>query len=160
MEELEVYDHLANKKTLVIYMAAEGEKWVHLAGGMLTNGRLTRILQDSYDYRPVHQRKVEIGTRLTCSAEVPGTTLRTSRTFPTDWVVVNVETYEPTIDVPGFREVAIAYCERQPLSLEEFKAAIYDNNVKVSVDSFGGDEEAYQRFIASNEAKGYVQVDS
>jgi hypothetical protein len=57
------------------------------------------------------------------------------------------------------REVVIAYCQRKPLSLEEFKEAIYDNKVKVSVDSFGGDEEAYQKFLESDATKGYVQVD-
>jgi hypothetical protein len=31
--------------------------------------------------------------------------------------------------------------------------------VKVSVDSFGGDEEAYRKFLESNAAKGYVQAD-
>lgn len=157
--EIEVYDHLEGKETLVIYMAKSGEGRIRLSGGMLTQDRETRILRDSYDYRPVHQRKVEVGERLMCSARVPGSTLRTSRTIPTDWVVTEVETYQPSIDVPGFREVVIAYCDRQPLSLEEFKAAIDDNNVKVSVDSFGGDEEAYQKFLESQAAKGYVQVD-
>ncbi len=157
--EIEVYDHLEGKETLVIYMAKSGEGRIRLSGGMLTQDRETRILRDSYDYRPVHKRKVEIGERLMCSASVPDSTLRTTRTIPTDWVVTEVETYEPSVDIPEFREVVIAYCERQPLSLEEFKEAIDDNNVKVSVDSFGGDEEAYRKFLESNAAKGYVQAD-
>jgi hypothetical protein len=157
--EIEVYDHLEGKETLVIYMAKSGEGRIRLSGGMLTQDRETRILRDSYDYRPVHKRKVEIGERVMCSASVSGSTLRTTRTIPTDWVVTEVETYEPSADIPEFREVVIAYCERQPLTLEEFKDAIYDNNVKVSVDSFGGDEEAYRKFVESQAAKGYVQVD-
>ncbi|MBE9125450.1 MULTISPECIES: hypothetical protein [unclassified Coleofasciculus] len=158
MAELEVYDHLEGKETLVIYMAKSGEGRIRLSGGLLTQDRETRILRDAYDYRPVHQRQVKIGERLMCSATVGGGGLQTRRILPTDWVVTEVETYEPSADIPGFREVIIAYCERKPLSLAEFKAAIYDNNVKVSVDSFGGDEKAYQEFLKSQSAKGYVQV--
>ncbi len=158
MEELEVYDHLEGKETLVIYMTKSGAGRIRLSGGMLTQDRDSRILRDAYDYRPVHQRKVKIGERLMCSAIVPGGGLQTRRIIPTDWVVTEVENYQPSTEIPGFREVVIAYCDRQPLSLEEFRAAIYDNNVKVSVDSFGGDQEAYQRFLNSENAKGYVQV--
>lgn len=117
MEELEVYDHLADKETLIIYMARSGEGRITLSGGMLTQDRNTRILRDSYDYRPVHKRKVNVGERLMCSAVVPGQTLQTRRTIPTDWVVSEVERYEPSADIPGFREIIIAYCDRQPLSL-------------------------------------------
>jgi hypothetical protein len=156
--EIEVYDHLEGKETLIIYMTKSEEGRITLSGGMLTQCRNTRILRDSYDYRPVHKRKVEVGERLMCSAVVPGQVLQTRRAIPTDWVVTEVEAYEPTVDIPGFREVVIAYCERKPLTLEEFKDSIYDNNVKVSVDSFGGDEEVYNRFLSSEKAKGYVQV--
>ncbi len=88
-----------------------------------------------------------------CSAVVPDQTLKTRRTIPTDWVVSEVESYEPSADMPGFREVVIAYCERKPLSLQEFKELIYDNNVKVSVDSFGGNEAGYKQFLDKEEVK-------
>lgn len=156
--DLEVYDHLADKETLIIYMTRSGGDRITLSGGMLTQDRNTRILRDSYDYRPIHKRKVEVGERLMCSAIVPGQTLQTRRTIPTDWVVTEVESYEPSANIPGFREIILAYCDRQPLSLEEFQDSIYDNNVKVSVDSFGGDEEAYKQFLESEKGKGYVQV--
>jgi hypothetical protein len=156
--DLEVYDYLAGKETLILYMTQSGEGRIPLSGGLLTQDRNTRILRDAYDYRPVHKRQVVIGERLMCSAVVPGQTLQTRRTIPTDWVVTSVETYEPSADIPGFREIAIAYCERKPLSLEEFKALIDDNNVKVSADSFASEEEAYDRFSGSENIKGYVQV--
>lgn len=156
--EIETYDHLEGKETLVIYMTKSGEDKITLSGGMLTQDRNTRILRDSYDYRPVHKRKVEVGERLMCSAVIPFQTLQTRRTIPTDWVVSEVESYAPTIDIPGFREIVIAYCEHKPLSLEEFRDLIHDNNVKVSIDSFGGDEEAYKRFLDSKKVKEYIQV--
>ena len=159
MTQLEVYDHLEGKETLVIYMSQSGGDRIRLPGGIFTQDRNTRILRDAYDYRPIHQRQVKIGERLMCSATIPGGGVETRRIIPTDWVVTEVETYEASIDSPGFREVVIAYCDRKPLSLEEFKAATYDNNVKVSVESFGGDEEAYQRFTNSKNGKNYVQID-
>ena len=141
---MEVYDHLADRETLVIYMTRDEGVSIPLSGGMLTQGRDTRILKDSYDYRPIHQRNVRVGERLTCSAETSGFSCRV---LPTDWVVTEVENYEPTQDIPGFREIVIAYCDRQSLSLEEFKAWIYDTGVTVSADSFGGDEQAYQEWL-------------
>jgi hypothetical protein len=155
MEDLEIYDPLQDKETLVIYMASEGQGYLHLSGGMLTSGRYTNILRESYDYRPLGKRKVKIGDRLYCGMEVPGS-LKRHRSLPTDWVVTKVENYEPTVDVPGFREVVLAYCDRQPLTLDEFKNAIRESNVTVSIDSFGGDEDAYRQFQESNAAKGYV----
>jgi hypothetical protein len=151
--DLEVYDPLADKETLVIYMTKSGQGRITLSGGILTQDRNSRILRDSYDYRPIHKRQVQVGERLMCSAVVPDQTLQTRRTIPTDWVVSEVESYEPSGDMPGFREIVIAYCEKKPLSLDEFKELIYDNNVKVSVDSFGGDEKACQEFLDSEKVK-------
>jgi len=141
----EIYDHLQGKETLIIYMTKEGEKSITLSGGMLTQSHSTRILQDSYDYRPVEKRMVRIGERLTCGA-VSG---HDRIILPTDWVVTEVESYEPIEDIPCFREVTIAYCERQPLSLEDFKDFVYDVTPKVSPDSFGGDLEAYENYQRS-----------
>jgi hypothetical protein len=145
------YDHSADRETLVIYMTrTEGES-VTVSGDLLTNGRITRILQESYDFRPIHKRRVEIGERLTVSASIPGKFA--ARAIPTDWVVTSTETYEPTENIPGFREVVIAYCEQIPLSLEEFRKAVYFFGVTVSLDSFGGDEQAYQKFLEQERTK-------
>ncbi|HBK66548.1 MAG TPA: hypothetical protein DD000_24420, partial [Cyanobacteria bacterium UBA11166] len=84
---LEVYDHLADKETLVIYMTKSGEGRITLSGGILTQDRNSRILRDSYDYRPIQKRQVQVGERLMCSAVVPSQTVQTRRTIPTDWVV-------------------------------------------------------------------------
>jgi len=150
---MEIYDQLADKETLIIYMTKDEGVGIPLSGGMLTQGRDTRILRDSYDYRPIHKRKVEIGERLTCSTTVSACHCRI---LPTDWVVTSVETYEPTQDIPAFREVTIAYCERQPLTLEEFKEWVYDTGVTVSPDSFGGDETAYQAWLESQKEPATV----
>ncbi len=139
------YGHLADRETLVIYMTKTDGESVTVSGDLLTNGRITRILQESYDFRPIHKRQVEIGERLTVSASVPGKLA--ARTIPTDWVVTSTETYEPTDNIPGFKEIVVAYCEQIPLSLEEFRKAVYDSGVTVSLDSFGGDEQAYQQFL-------------
>ncbi|MFL9458897.1 hypothetical protein AB0758_48945 [Tolypothrix bouteillei VB521301_2] len=151
VENSEVYNHLADRETLVIYMTkTEGES-VSISGDLLTNGRITRILQESYDFRPIHKRRVEIGERLRVSASIPGKLA--ARTIPTDWVVTSTETYEPKDNIPGFREVVVAYCEQIPLSLEEFRKAVYDSGVTVSLDSFGGDEQAYQQFKEQERTK-------
>jgi hypothetical protein len=157
-EAYEVYDHLADCPSLVIYMTLHEGESVTVSGDLLTNGRITRILQDSYDFRPIHKRRVEIGERLQVSASIPGKLA--ARTIPTDWVVTSTETYEPTGDIPGFREVVIAYCEQIPLSLEEFRKAIYSSRAVVSLDSFGGDEQAYQRYLESSKAVVNAKVTS
>ncbi|MEG4457086.1 hypothetical protein [Microcoleus sp. N9_A1] len=82
---------------------------------------------------------------------------------PSDWVVVRVFRYEADLsevegDMPEFRDVQIAYCERQPLAPEEAEAMTYEIVSQVSVDSFGGDKEAYQQFLASQESKQYIRV--
>lgn len=146
----EIYDHLADRETLIVYMTKHEEQSITIDGSLLVMGRCTRILQDSYDFRPVHKRQVKIGERLTVSANIGGG-LKT-RTIPTDWVVTEAETYEPKNEIPGFREIIIAYCEQVPLSLDEFRKAIYDSGVVVSLDSFGGDEAAYDKYLQSSKA--------
>ncbi len=155
---IELYDHLAGKETLIIYMAAVGEEMLTLPGGLATNGRCTRILRDSYDPHS-NPKPPEIGTRL-----MVGHSFRTkngqrvAREIPTDWVVSRVEVHETTEDDPVFRAVILAFCNQVPLSLEEFKEWVYDNEIKISLDSFGGDFEAYQQFLRRNEATEYSQV--
>jgi hypothetical protein len=43
---------------------------------------------------------------------------------------------------------------------EEIEAMTRETISKVSVDSFGPNEEAYQRFLASEQSKEYVQTQS
>ncbi|MBW4598923.1 MAG: hypothetical protein KME29_04745 [Calothrix sp. FI2-JRJ7] len=112
-----------NQGTLIIYMAKDEDEWLTIDGNLLANGRCTQILKESYDYRRIEKREVEIGERLLTGIRCKNGT----RTIPTDWVVTSTETYAPSSDIPGFREVTIAYCERIPLSLEEFRSAIYDS---------------------------------
>ena len=43
--------------------------------------------------------------------------------------------------MPLFREVVIAYCEKQPITLEEYKSLVYTGKAQVSAESFGGNEQ-------------------
>lgn len=52
MENQEIYDPLANKSTLVIYMIQSGEKWVEINSDELAIGnQMVRNLRVSYDHR-------------------------------------------------------------------------------------------------------------
>jgi hypothetical protein len=152
----EVYDQIYDRETLIIYMTSDEAEPVNISGDLLINGRCTRILEDSYDFPPVHKRQVKIGERLKVSDSIAG---QAARTIPTDWVVSATETYEPQQDIiPGFREIVVAYCEKVPLSLDEFRTAIYDSGVSVSLDTFGGDDQAYQKYLEDSNATPSVKV--
>jgi hypothetical protein len=163
INETELYDPLSNKSTLSLYLVNKGSKWVRIESDELVVGKqLTRLLELSHDSRPLLKRKVKIGERLTyhVKKESPWQTYLVT---PSDWVVVRVFRYEANLseiegDMPEFRDVQIAYCERQPLTPEEAEAMTYEIVSKVSVDSFGGDKEAYQQFLASQQSRQYVQV--
>lgn len=163
-EELELYDPLASKSTLSLYLVKEGEKWVQIESKELVIGKqLTRLLQLSHDSRPLLKRQVKLGERLTYHVKKEGSPWKAYLVTPSDWVVVKVFRYEADLseiegDLPEFRDVQIAYCERQPLTPEEAEAMTYEIISKVSVDSFGGDKEAYQQFLASQQSKQYVRV--
>ncbi|MGL5065940.1 MAG: hypothetical protein ACRC62_38720 [Microcoleus sp.] len=163
-EELELYDPLENKSTLTLYLIKEGEKWVPIESKELVIGKqLTRLLQFSHDSRPLLKRKVKVGERLTYHVKKEGSPWKTYLVTPSDWVVVNVFRYEADLseikgDLPEFRDVQIAYCDRQPLTPEEAEAMTYEIVSKVSADSFGGDKEAYQQFLASQQSDRYVRV--
>lgn len=75
-----------------------------------------------------------------------------------DWVVDEVKSDEPIADVPGFREIVVAYYERKPLNLAAFRDAIYQNNVQVLVDFFAADEAAYRCLHDKEKVKPYVQI--
>jgi hypothetical protein len=163
-EELELYDPLENKSTLNLYLIKEGEKWVPIESKELVVGKqLTRLLQLSHDSRPLLKRKVKVGERLTYHVKKEGSPWKVYLVTPSDWVVVNVFRYDADIseikgELPEFRDVQIAYCERQPLTPEETEAMTYEIVSKVSADSFGGDKEAYQQFLASQQSDRYVRV--
>ena len=52
--------------------------------------------------------------------------------------------------MPLFREVVIAYCEKRPMTLEEYKSLVYEREAQVSPESFGGNEQRYQEWLKSN----------
>ncbi len=163
-EEIELYDPLASKSTLSLYLVKEQEKWVQIESKELVIGKqLARLLQLSHDSRPLLKRQLKLGERLTYHVKKEGSPWKAYLVVPSDWVVVKVFRYEADLseiegELPEFRDVQIAYCSRQPLTPEEAEAMTYEIVSKVSVDSFGGDREAYQKFLASEQSKPYVQV--
>jgi hypothetical protein len=159
-EGLETYDPLADKETLVLYLIQEDDKWVEISSDEPVIGtQLMPLLQMSYDYRPLLKRQVKLGERLTYHVKQEKSPWNAYKVVPSEWVVTKVTQYEPSdlAELPEFRGVAIAYCERQPLSPEQIEAMSYEIVSQVSVDSFGGDREAYEKFLASEESKKYVR---
>ena len=142
---------LDNRATLIIYMVKQGEQWVRHSGGLIEKDETTRLIRASYDWQPVEKRQYEqeIGRRLYSTGS--GANLRSSRAIPTDWIVSHVERYEPDLqNMPLFREVIIAYCEKKPMTIEEYKSLVYEREPQVSVESFGGNEQHYQEWLKSN----------
>ncbi|NEQ75416.1 MAG: hypothetical protein F6K23_21605 [Okeania sp. SIO2C9] len=142
---------LDDQATLIIYMVKQGEQWVRHSGGLIEKDETTRLIRASYDWQPVEKRQYEqeIGRRLYSTGS--GATLRSSRAIPTEWIVSHVERYEPDLqNMPLFREVIIAYCEKKPMTLEEYKSLVYEREGQVSVESFGGNEHRYQEWLKSN----------
>ena len=162
-ELFETYDPLEKAPTLTLYMLKDGEEWARISSDEPVIGtQLTRLLQMSQDSRPILKRLVSNGERLTYHVKKQGSPWKAYSIVPSDWVVTKVVQYEPFSlgELPEFRGVTIAYCERQPLSPEEIEAMTRETISKVSVDSFGPNEEAYQRFLASEPSKEYVQTES
>lgn len=62
-----------------------------------------------------------------------------------DWEVVRVETYTPDVLMGKYDMVVICYCQYNPIDapLKPMPER------QVSVDSFGGDKEAYQRYLVT-----------
>ncbi len=106
----------------------------------------TEFLRFSYFYST--NRNVEIGERLYVSAF--GSPQHESVHILTEWVAIHVERFEPDMkQIPGLRDVLIAYCESQPLTTEDFKKLSYSSKGRVTVDSFGGDENTYKEWITT-----------
>ncbi|HEY9708418.1 MAG TPA: hypothetical protein V6D48_09475, partial [Oculatellaceae cyanobacterium] len=57
-----------------------------------------------------------------------------ARDLPTEWVVTSVERYEASEDNPAYREIIMALCESQSLSLEDFRNWVTDDGVLVPGD--------------------------
>jgi len=71
-----------------------------------------------------------------------------------DWEVARVETYTPDIPIGEFDMVVICYCQYCPIDapLKPMPER------QVSVDSFRGNKEAYQRWLESQKGKEYSEV--
>lgn len=44
----------------------------------------------------------------------------------------------------------IAYCEKKPMTIEEYKSLVYEREAQVSAESFGRNEQHYQEWLKSN----------
>ncbi|GAA6622423.1 hypothetical protein [Scytonema sp. NUACC26] len=65
---------------------------------------------------------------------------------PSDWEVTKVETYTPDIPMGEFDAIGICHCKYSPINapLKPMPER------QVSLDSFGGDEQAYSSFLEQN----------
>lgn len=71
-----------------------------------------------------------------------------------NWEVTRVETYTPEIPMGEFDAIVVCYCCYNPIDapLKTMPER------QVSLDSFGGDKEAYQRWLESQENKQATEV--
>ncbi|MGD1850941.1 MAG: hypothetical protein ACFCBU_10150 [Cyanophyceae cyanobacterium] len=88
-------------------------------------GRYTRILLESYYWSD--SRTVDVGERLTKHEKVGDWQCKV---IPDEWVVVEVERFDPSERSREFTDVVLAYCERQPLSPQEVEERSYVVEVK------------------------------
>lgn len=129
MNELDLI--LGHRPSLQIYLVKEGEKWLPIESvEPVIGSQLTRVLQLSHDSRKPQDRGAEIGERLTYHepSEV-GYWVR-----PSEWVVIKVFCYEADItglsELPEFRDIEIAYCEKRALLPVEIEELSYEIQVK------------------------------
>ncbi|MGK7905480.1 MAG: hypothetical protein AB4352_29560 [Hormoscilla sp.] len=109
---------------------------------------LTRILAEHFDssdrpipepgYRPTEFVKVD-------SLHDPNKYGESTHYRSGDWEVVRVETYTPDLPMGEFDMVVICYCQYNPINapLKPMPER------QVSLDSFGGNKEAYARWLES-----------
>jgi hypothetical protein len=113
----------------------------------------------------------ELGDRLTetyCSSGKPAPELgdRLTETIPENrdsfrdsgWEVIRVERYSSEINPPHgneFDEIYICYCAYKPLSSQD-QWTKQSHRLPVSVDSFGGDREAYDEWLQSQKQPAIV----
>lgn len=69
-----------------------------------------------------------------------------------DWEVTRVETYTPDVPMGEFDMVVMCYCKYSPInaSLKPMP------DRQVSVDSFGGDKEAYEQWLETQKRPAEV----
>lgn len=112
-------------------------------------GSLTKNLAEHYDcsdstlpepgYRPPEFIRVE----QFASAQYPASTTHYRKS---DWEVTRVETYTPDIPMGEFEAIVICTCKYSPIN-----APLHPMPERqVSLDSFGGDEQAYTRWQEQN----------
>ena len=106
-------------------MAPEDDDGILVTSEDEPMGRWTRVLSETYDWSP--NRGVKIGKRLNRYENV---SQWERKIIPDVWVVVSVETFEPSEYSQEFTDVVIAHCERQPLSPEEVEKRSYITEVK------------------------------
>jgi hypothetical protein len=146
MTNLQEYDPLSKSPTLTIYMAKSGEKWVQISSDdNVVGNQLTRVLSVSHSYQALSDRQVAIGKRLTYTKE---TGHNSYDVLLSEWVVTAISKFDADITdgLPEFKDIQIAYCEREPISQEEVNAQSYKVSPSISVDSFGGDRDAYEKY--------------
>ncbi len=109
---------------------------------------LTTTIAEHYDAsgKPIP----EIGYRLTETDPEDRNSFRDN-----GWEVVRVEDYTPEIPPPygaEFDSICLCYCAYKPLAPEDAwtKKA---HRIAPSLDSFGGDEQAYQKWLATQSAE-------
>ncbi len=70
-----------------------------------------------------------------------------------DWEVTKVETYTPDVPMGEFDMIVICHCKYSPINapLKPMPER------QVSIDSFGGDEQAYQQWMEQNRVVAQVK---
>lgn len=116
---------MTNKGALIIYLCAEGQEWILVPSGDETQDSYTRVIHESYSWKP--GSTASVGDRLT-KHEIVSHDER--RVIPDQWVVVEVQDFEPSEYASEFNQIVLAYCERQPLSPEEVERQSYVVEVK------------------------------
>ena len=136
-----------SNKRLVMFLAAGDEHGWEERKFSHTNS-LTNILCTHYDCTGSEPPEVGYRPSEYKSEDGKGSTHYRDG----DWVVTKVDVFVPDIPVGNiYDEIVVCSCEYDPIT-PEWKA--FGKRI-VSLDSFGGDREAYNKFIASDEAKDY-----
>lgn len=116
---------------------------------------LTRILTEHWDssdkqipepgYRPTEFIRVE-------ALHDPKQHAHNTHYRKGDWEVTRVETYTPDLPMGEYDMVVICYCKYNPINapLKPMPER------QVSVDSFGGDQEAYKQWLESQKQPAEV----
>ncbi|MCM0589744.1 MAG: hypothetical protein ACSI46_28645 [Gloeotrichia echinulata DVL01] len=118
---------------------------------------LTKILAEHFDssdnptpepgYRPLEFIRVE----QLANANFPGEKTHYRKS---DWVVSRVETYTPDVPMGEFDMIVICHCKYSPIKADLKPMP----EREISPDSFGGDTEAYERWLQSQSVKQPAQA--